>query len=95
MNESVQVAHSIMAESSTKTISPNEGIPVGPQTDSIDERQRRRESERDALVTDTHQREAALLEDTKSLFENLAAYLRGELSSTLAEKPVTMQLLLF
>lgn len=52
------------------------------RSEAAGDREMRREAERNALVADTHQREATLLEDTQQLFTHLAAYLRGELSST-------------
>lgn len=55
---------------------------LGSTPEATKERQRRREAEREALIADTHQREAVLIEDTQSLFTHLAAYLKGELSST-------------
>jgi hypothetical protein len=72
-----------MADSTPQATKLEDSASVGSTTDPADERQKRREAERDAIVADTHQREAALLEDTNQLFTHLAAYLKGELSSTL------------
>lgn len=57
------------------------------QAEASGDREARREAERSALVADTHQREATLLEDTQSLFVHLSAYLRGELSGTVHYHP--------
>lgn len=56
------------------------------RAEAAGDREMRREAERIALVADTHQREATLLEDTQQLFTHLAAYLKGELSSTMPLK---------
>ena len=57
------------------------------RTEAAGDREMRREAEKNALVADTHQREATLLEDTQQLFVHLSAYLRGELSSTPSYMP--------
>lgn len=72
----------IMSDLPPQLISNYDGAPIGSGTEASAEREKRREAERDALVSDTHQREASLLEDTQQLFTHLSAYLRGELSST-------------
>ena len=59
---------------------PIEESPSDAQYEAGDVKQSRREAEREALVADTNQREATVLEDTEQLFTQLAAYLRGELS---------------
>lgn len=72
-----------MTDLPPKLVPSFEDTPIGSSAEATSERQRRREAEREALVTDTHQREATLLEDTQLLFTHLAAYLKGELSSAL------------
>lgn len=81
------LAVTIMSDLPPQLISNYDGAPVGSGTEATAEREKRKEAERDALVSDTHQREAALLEDTQQLFTHLSAYLRGELSSTLHSSP--------
>jgi biogenesis of lysosome-related organelles complex 1 subunit 2 len=74
-----------MADTPPQSVSSMEEASVSAHSDSVGDRQSRKEAERDALAADTYQREATLLEDTNTLFTHLAAYLRGELSTTTAE----------
>ena len=82
-----------MSDLPPQLIQSYDGAPVGSGTEATAEREKRREAERDALVSDTHQREAALLEDTQQLFTHLSAYLRGELSSMCCSKHNSERLL--
>lgn len=79
-----------MADVPPQLVPTVDAAAVGTSPEATKERQKRREAEKDALVNDTHQREALLLEHTQQLFTHLQAYLRGELSSTqLVPEPVS------
>jgi hypothetical protein len=71
-----------MADVPPRLVTAVDEAAIGSTPEATRERQRRREAEREAIIADTHQREAVLLEDTQQLFTHLSAYLRGELSCT-------------